>query len=120
MISIYEETFVKYCDAIVVGDRRQKILIINLLRFRQEYEKNPRIFPTMICPFFTNFVLSRQITNLQEFVQYYLCFREKIPQIIVVQENIISQVDSQKPIKFYLQIGNLDDHPNAKIAFLYD
>jgi hypothetical protein len=114
----FEEIFVKNCGAIVVLDGRQKILIINLQRLKQAHEKNPDIFPLRACPFFTNFILSRQITNFQEFIEYYLCIGKKNPQIIVVQENKLTQVDSQKPIKFYLQIGNLDEHPNAQIAFL--
>ncbi len=114
----FEEIFVKNCGAIVALDGRQKILIINLQRLKEAHEKNPEIFPLRACPFFTNFVLSKQITNFKEFVEYYLCFREKILQIIAIQENKLTQVDSERPIKFYLQIGNLDEHPNAQIAFL--
>ncbi len=114
----FEEIFVKNCGAIVALDGRQKILIINLQRLKQAHEKNPEIFPLRACPFFTNFVLSRQITNFQEFVQYYLCIGKKNPKIKAIRERNLTQVDSQKTIKFYLQIDNLNDFPNAEIAFL--
>ncbi len=108
---------IKRCDGLIGEIGNDTCIILKLQNIKNVLANNQDVVIENLKPKYTNFFTATRITSLYNYLDWMFNSENKNrPEIVLVTDRFQEPYKS-KSVKQYLEIKNINNFPNAEMAF---
>ncbi len=108
---------IKRCDGLIGEIGNDTCIILKLQNIKNILANNQDALLESLKPKYTNFFYSIRITGLYNYLDWMFNSENKNRPEIVLVTDTFQEPYKSKSVKQYLQIKNINNFPNAEMAF---